>query len=348
MKYLKEFRLYEAVGLARPSLIYVDLILEEFKTRFDKFLETDEIKRESFRSIFSENDLSSAIQHSDWYKMPVSSMNVEFIFHRMSNSKFKSLYGEDKTHTTLGSCYPISAKPDRLSFISKEINDIQSIHLKIDIGVILNEDFKDYDLLIVEIESTLLHELNHSYENIKRKENNKGDISVDLTYAFDVNRSKIKKEIWDVWSTGIGYYLYYSESHEVNAVVQEAWSYVKRYEFDEMIKKCPSWISADEMVKFKSSVFLENLTNKINSIYDGKVDPIILMNRLKNGLANEMINIREDSDQEDSIQLVDKPSIIGKKIKDMSLDKFLKYIEKRINLSGQKIKKKILKLYSLK
>ncbi len=347
MKYLKEFKIYESVGLASSSLIYVDIILEEFKVRFDKFLKTDEIKRESFRSIISEKDLFGVIQHSDWYKMPISSMNVEFIFDRMSNDKFKSLYGEDKNHTTLGNCYPISDKPDRLSFISKEIAGVQSIHLKIDVGVILNEEFKDYDLLIVEIESTLLHELNHSYENIKRKENNKGGISVDLTYAFDVNRSKIKKEIWDIWSSGMGYYLYFSESHEVNAAVQEAWSYVKRYEFDEMIKKCPSWINADEMVKFKSSVFLENLTNKINSIYDGEFDPTILINRLKNGLANEMINIQEDYDQEDSTK-TDKPSIVGKKIKNMSIDKFLNYIEKRINLSGQKIKKKILKLYSLK
>ena len=80
----------------------------------------------------------------------------------------------------------------------------------------------------------------------------------------------------------------------------------------------------------------------IKSFYGDKVDPTILLTRMKNGLANEMIKKYEDIPDQD------KPSIMGERIKKMSLDKFFNFVEKRVNLSGQRIRRKILKLYSLK
>lgn len=46
-----------------------------------------------------------------------------------------------------------------------------------------------------EIESVIIHELNHGYEGYKRMTSGSGQLSVDVTWALDFNRSRIKKEI---------------------------------------------------------------------------------------------------------------------------------------------------------
>ena len=69
-----------------------------------------------------------------------------------------------------------------------------------------------------------------------------------------------------------------------------------------------------------------------------------MLRRIKNGFANELIKIREVS----AGSKEDKPSLSGDSIKSMSVDKFLNFIEKRVNRAGDIIKRNITKLYSLK
>jgi hypothetical protein len=65
---------------------------------------------------------------------------------------------------------------------------------------------------------------------------------------------------------------------------------------------------------------------------------------MKDSLANKLIEERELSKE----SKIDSPSILGEKIKSMSLDKFLEFSQRRINSAGEKLRRRILRLYSLK
>jgi hypothetical protein len=69
-----------------------------------------------------------------------------------------------------------------------------------------------------------------------------------------------------------------------------------------------------------------------------------MLRRIKNGLANELIQKREKSINNKE----DKPTLSGESVKAMSVDKFLAFIQKRINRAGNRIQRNIIKLYSLK
>ena len=348
MKHLKSFRLHESIGIANPTLIYTEVLVNLFKSNLKEYLKSGKLNF-SKKELITKEDLSEIMEDPNWEKMPVSSIEVEFLFEKLSNDEFSTKYPEVskvKNYNSIGSCYSILNKSEESSHFSEKIYGIKTIHLKMELGGKINQKFSTSDIegLLIEAESAIYHELNHAYENIKRKEYKSGSIPTNLTYSLDANRSKIKKEIWKKWERDLSFPIYWSEKHEMNAMVQDAWSYVKRYEYKEMIKKCPTWIYTEKMINFKSSKFKEELSEMIVNLYGNKVDPIILMNRLKNGLANEIIS----SNSKNLEDLEDKSSLTGEKIKKMSLDKFLNYIEKRVNISGIKIRRKIIKLYSLK
>ena len=348
MKYLKKFSILESRGISNVSLIYLDIILPKFSSRIKRFVRSSE-KSEEFVEMITKSNLTDKMANPEWWKMPVSTIEITFNFKKISNDEFSKKYPKTSkvyNFNATGACYNISDVNDGQSYIIKD-GDQESIYLKMELGAIINEDkFTESNIeqLLIVIEGTLSHELNHAYESIQRKHSKKTNIPVELTHALDVNRSKIYKQIWTKWLDEIGYYIYSSELHEINASVQESWPYVKKYSPEEMMKLSPVWRIANEMENFNSNNFRKEIIKMINDRYKGSVDPLILLNRLKNGLANEMIESESKMIEGDQ----DKPSILGKKIKKMTLDRFFSVVEKRINLAGSKLKKKILKLYSLK
>ena len=97
------------------------------------------------------------------------------------------------------------------------------------------------------------------------------------------------------------------------------------------------------MKEFDANDFKQRMTDKIVSVYpDADVD--IMLRRIKNGFANELIQKREKSIDYKQ----DRPTLSGEVIKSMSIDKFLNFMQKRINRAGNRIQRNILKLYSLK
>ena len=218
-----------------------------------------------------------------------------------------------------------------------------TLHLVLEIGAIVSDVLNDREGLSLEIESSITHELNHGYEGWNRMRKGKGQVSTDVTWALDVNRSKIKKDIWKIWYDEIGYYIYWSELHEINAMTQDAYPYVKRYDIEEVKEKAPSWKFATKMKNFDANDFKQRMIDKILSTYpDADVD--IMLRRIKNGFANQLIKNRENSINNKE----DKPTLSGEAIKVMSVDKFLTFIQKRINRAGNRIQRNIIKLYSLK
>ena len=352
MKHLKPYKLFEAHGVAEATLIYNEFLLDEFNKNFDLFMKKDESvnksKGRNYSNItnYTKEDLSNFIENSLWPKFPVSSMEVTYNLEIMTDLEYATKFPSAASYKLFigtGACYNIDEEDG--SSLQPAIDDRSdvTIHLKLEIGALITDSFSDRDGLSIEVESSITHELNHGYEGWNRMRKGKGQLSTDVTWALEVNRSKIKKDIWKVWYDEIGYYVYWSELHEINAMVQDSWPYVKRYDINELKEKAPSWKFSKRMIEFDGVIFKEVMTDKILSIYpDADVD--LMLRRIKNGFANELIKRREESINSKE----DKPTLSGEKIKSMSVDKFLEFIQKRINRAGSRIQRNITKLYSLK
>ena len=343
MKHLKSYQLFEAHGVAESTLIYNQFLLDDFNKYCDIALKTGD-KNYSHTQEYTQEDLSQFIQSDVWSKYPISSMEVTYTLETMTDEDYiKRFPTAKKRYIGTGACYNIDEEGG--SSIKPAIDDRSdvTIHLVLEIGAVISDALTDRDGLSLEVESSITHELNHGYEAWNRMKKGKGQVSTDVTWALDVNRSKIRKDIWKIWYDEIGYYVYWSELHEINAMTQDAYPYVKRYDIEELKEKSPSWIFATKMKKFDASDFKQRMIDKILSVYpDADVD--IMLGRIKNGFANELIQRREQSISRKE----DRPTLSGEVIKSMSIDKFLNFIQKRINRAGNRIQRNITKLYSLK
>lgn len=349
MKYLKSYKIFEAFGVAEATLIYDDFLISEFNKYLDIFLEKDKLERKKERKYihtqeYSNQDMSELIKNPLWSKMPIASMTVEYEVEVVSDEKFKAKYPESsksKNFIGTGACYSYDEGTKLMPPIDERTDC--TIHLRVMIGALITESFTDRESLTIEIESAITHELNHAYEGYYRKKRDKGSLSTDVTWSLDVNRAKIRKDIWKIWYDKVGYYLYWSEPHEMNAMIQDAWPYVKRYDVSKMKELTPTWKFAQRMIDFNANSFKNLMMEKILSVYPD-VDVEIMLKRIKNGFANQLIKMREDS-----INLKeDKPTISGEMVKSLTVDKFLEFVQNRVNESGKRIQKKVLGLYALK
>jgi len=352
MKHIKSYQLFEAHGVAEATLIYNQFLLDEFNQCFDSFIKEDELADKNDNRDYSvikeynKEDLSLFINSEFWPKYPISSMKVTYSIKVMTDDNYNKRFpttGLLKKFVGTGACYNIGEEGG--SEIRPSIDDRSdvTIHLVLEIGAVISDSFNDREGLSIEVESSITHELNHGYEGWNRMKKNKGQLSTDVTFGLDVNRAKIRKDIWKIWYDEIGFYIYWSEPHEMNAMTQDAWPYVKRYDIEEVKEKAPTWRFAKRMKEFDAKTFKQKMSDKILSVYpDADVD--MMLKRMKNGLANELINRREES----IAYKQDKPTLSGEAIRSMSVDKFLSFIQKRINRSGEKLQKNIIKLYSLK
>lgn len=362
MKYLKSYKIFEALGVAEATLIYNQFLVDEFNKYFDSFSQQDKQSDKSKSRNYSKNvsydsdDLIRFSTDKHWDKFPIKKMSIVYSFKVIPELEFKKKYtispktnknnqteifnvmqlGSEKKYSkfiTTGACYPFSEG-------GSEIMN-SHIHLKIELGVIICQEFSevDRDKLSLDIESTINHELNHGYEAWQRKVRGKGDFSTDLTYSLDINRNRIKKEIWEVWYNKIGYYIYWSEPFEINAMIQDTLPYVKKFDVEKMKEMSPTWSFSKRLREFSAGDFKNEIEEVILSVYpDADVD--FVMDRLKNGFANQLEEYTTDSEGSD------KPTLKAEKIKKMSVDKFLDMVEKRVNEAGQKIQRGILRLYS--
>jgi len=355
MKYIKSYSTFlpinEALGLAEPTLIYTDFLAERFKQKFDEWYlkrtQAGSLRKEKVKESVNATDLADIISNNIWPKFPVSTMNITYDFEIKTDEEFAKRFPDTSKyqgHVSFGSCYNIMDKKENGSYVQDPIDDRteSTIHIEIELGAVIRESFEDEELLIVEIESLITHELNHAYENWNRSLKGAPNLSTDVTWSLEANRSKIKKEIFKEWYNKIGYFLYWSESHEQRAMVQEAWPYVKKFKFDDMKKVCPVWRNLTYMENFNANDFKSHMVKVIKDTYPD-ADPELMLRRIKSSFANQLIESRKES----SLEVEDKPSISGEEVHRMSVDKFLSFVQKRANFSAGQMKRKIRALYSL-
>ena len=320
----------ERLGVAEETLSYSDMVLDIVFDEFSNFTSSEEKTFEK-RVVLSKDKLESLITTD----FPISEIKLDISFSKLDNDAFTKRFAvissRGKHFTTNGLCYGIGEEGG-----SEELED-GTIMLVMGAGGIINEDkFTDIELMKVELESAITHELNHAFEGYARHKGNVKGLETSLTFALDVNVADVPESVWNIWWKELGYYIYWTENFELNAMIQDAFPYANKYTFEEMKSKTPSWDFQKRMFDWDPSDFKSRLIAEIKKTMPDS-DPLEVLNNIKNGLADNLENAMKESGESSSID----PKLIRR-----PLDEFLQYCNKRIKAGAERLKRGIIRHYS--
>jgi hypothetical protein len=156
----------------------------------------------------------------------------------------------------------------------------------------------------------------------------------DLKYALSNINLKNKlftKKVYNKLNKFL-YFLYWSLPYEQNAKVQELYPYVLKYDVNELTQM-PQFKNIVDMTNFDADKFYSEL---VSLIPDRQLN-MVLSNSLK-----EFMRAYKKS-HKDMEEVLDNSVINKSSIKDI-----FKYYQKMINTGGENMRRKVLRLYSLK
>jgi hypothetical protein len=275
----------------------------------------------------------------DFLDYPVQKITIN-----LSLEKTKLSVNHPQGFDTGGAMYPFGKKKDGISYVTKkyDVNFSEDIldelsviaEIVMDLTIILDSKrFKSSEIpsLKLELMSVIIHELNHGYEFWMRYQNK---VDSDLRYALSViklSQTPFTKKVYNKLNRFL-YLLYWSLPYEQNAKVQEFYPFVLKYDVDELIN-LGIYKNIKEMINFNSDIFYDEL---VSLIPDKKMTSVL------DRIFKEFIkSYRKSHKQMDEVLddvVIRKSGIKG----------IFKHYEKTINRAGENMRRKVLRLYSLK
>ena len=275
----------------------------------------------------------------DFLDYPVQKITIN-----LSLEKTKLSVNHPQGFDTGGAMYPFGKKKDGISYVTKkyDVNFSEDIldelsviaEIVMDLTIILDSKrFKSSEIpsLKLELMSVIIHELNHGYEFWMRYQNK---VDSDLRYALSViklSQTPFTKKVYNKLNRFL-YLLYWSLPYEQNAKVQEFYPFVLKYDVDELIN-LGIYKNIKEMINFNSDIFYDEL---VSLIPDKKMTSVL------DRIFKEFIkSYRKSHKQMDEVLddvVIRKSGIKG----------IFKHYEKTINMAGENMRRKVLRLYSLK
>lgn len=323
---LKYKRFLESKGTPDVVIPYISHVLDMALDRFRIFMKSEE---EPFieRRVIPKEEIVKWMDPEDWKKLPVSELDLEIKFNKDNNEDL-----EKKFYTT-GWCFNMDEKD------GSRLKEDGSIFLRVIVGGEITPDYlpEDFDRFKLDLESTIYHEFNHAYESYNRKIKGYPPLQDALTLSVDTNVENVHEDIWEIWWDEIGFYLYWTESQEMNAIVQELLPYTKTHDLDWVKSHHHMWDNIQKMLKFRASRFKAKLSRIIRK--NTKEKPIELMTRMKNGIAKRLEEEMEKRNERN-------PSLTPQKIRNMTIDQFLKFCERRFTHRAEILRRKILRNYT--
>ena len=350
----------EKMGVALPAICYAEPIHDLTISEFTKFLESDS-KKSNLKFNITSSNFSDCISNKENYKkFPVVSILLNLFLVKISDDKFTKQYPNKAKnnipHTVGGAAYKFGHKNwSEYSRKTKSIiEDLEfGIIIKLDVGITIPENYgkiSDDITLSDDINETIWHELNHLYEYYGRLLSEKNiplyKRAPELSITFsDENKWGIPKEIFKTWSNFV-FYFYLSEPYEISAQVQEASYFVMKYGFNKVFETT-AWKYANEMVNFNPDDFIDKLESDIDDYISNKPEEKtalysgVLSKPLKERLKSMWLSVYKKE-----LALNKEESKIDiEKLEKNDCDYFIKYMTKRVNRGGDKLKRKLTKLY---
>ena len=277
----------------------------------------------------------------DFIKFPLEKVDMRVTLRRVKKLDFRGKY------TVTGLAQNISQKedspdesflalanPDAVRDLPGEIEKTITGRLEFSIRVSNVFEGPVVDNLYRELRATISHELAHLHEFYQRHIKGRGGQTFSLSWAGAKNYN-IPKTIWKFWYR-FHYLVYISEPYEQNAVVQEAYEYVKSMSLDEF-KRTTIWEGTQKMKNFSWEAHYRTILDAIDEVSPHLKDSILT--RLKNWFVKDykQLETKETNTKlyKDIESIQDVPSL-------------MKLFERRINQAGRDMERKLLRLFSLK
>lgn len=361
----KEFLINEKHGLSESSVMFIDVLEKKAYYKFIDFLESKENSLNETLNI-KYRQLAPFINKEKYADFPVVGFELILEFKKMTERKYTTTYGVSDNSAAIGGYASGFGNKNwkNYSKIVKPMRKVADVGLIIQLSVGVDIDKSRFDInnpndkkeLVDGINSTLYHELNHCYEHYKRtiKAPKRGEyrkpiydrsFNTALTYAEN-NVWKFPKAIWYKWTYEFLRYIYISESHELNANIQEIHYFIRKYP-NKDLSEFKIFRTADKMQKFDADAFYNSLINEImahnwkdlgNALLVGSKTPDIIADRLKEMWV---------SVYEKELKSQKGKSIISlNTLKKMSCKEFVEYWGRQFNQNGDYMKKKIAKIKS--
>lgn len=344
----KDFSVNEKLGVAEPTLFYIETIFSHTMNYLKDFIKSEDKELDESITIPYRRFYREITNREVYSKFPVVGIALNLEFEKISPYRFNKRYkikDEEKRPKHAVGGWASRFGHVNWSGYSKVVNPIKTVTdhgIVIDIGVniTISSDYKletNIKRMSDDINETIWHELNHSYEYYNRLRSGGGPIykrspRLAITNS-DINRWKISKTIYDFWNNKFLYYLYISEKHEMNAQVQEAAYHVSKYGINSLYTT-NAWRYAKYMESFDADEFIYQLEEII--LLEGK-DIEQTKDSLKRMWLLQYRKYVEEEKEEHSIN--------DKMIEHLNFNQFIYLMGRRLNRCGKTFRKKLGKLY---
>jgi hypothetical protein len=346
----------EKLGVSKASLQFVEFLNDRCLSSFEEFMDSNMRKLDNHIDKIPYSLIKSYIKDRDVYsQFPVVGFELVYLFTKMTDKQFTKKYPTSKNGSVMavgGWAAGFGNKNwkwySKMTEPKKELTD-KGILVQIGIEISINKEKFDlnnteqFRLLKDNIDSTMYHELNHSFEHYQRTL--KGDktkfvwersFSTALTYAAE-NKYKFPKFVFKFWEQNFLDYIYLSEEHELRSNIQEMAYFLKTYP-ERDIKDFVIYKNAQYMQSFDGYNFYHKLLKKISEHESYKGQESIIAERLKKMWVD--VYMRECKSQKS------EPIISEATLEKMTCEEFIKFWGKKFKENGNYLKKKIFKLKS--
>ena len=328
----------EKLGIAEASTYYADIITMRSFSLLEDFESKNPTPDESDRKYeirFTYRDLKGFITNWEKYKkFPVSEINF-FLKIKCSSTLFGK---EDISISALA--YPYSDDEDlKTSRFKKPIKKSteHSLSLAMDMEIEYKKSVFEKGKIYVSnyIKAAVLHELNHFYEDYRRKIKGSPPLKYAIAASIGDNIRKVQGDLYRVWYNSFTILVYKAEPHETNACIQEGLPQIKEMGLEEF-KTTRLWKEAIQMEIFNADNFMEKF-NEIAVRHNKEYDKVLL-EKLKNDFLDDYEKYCKDFEE--------TPRYNIEHLKSLSIEKFFKFWQKIINKAGERIIKGYKRLVS--
>lgn len=326
----------EDAGVNRASITYSNIMLQKIVPVLDDFIKNKKTGITKLKiglidiSEVWKGDLEGYID------FPISEIRID-----VNKNIFPKTYEDE--YSTGGGAEQIEEKSTDQSFLTTPPNSLpkyvkdeidSAVNAKFEIDIYIREDFDitKRDGVISDLRDTILHETNHMLEFFKRSEKGLGYVDVSLGLSGSKNYN-VPKDIFHIWQE-FQTFVYFSEPHEMRAMVQEMYSLRMRLPFEEF-KNHRYYIASKLMQEFDADTMFDVLVDKIESYNPDYLVPILT--NLWKWFINDYYQITHVLKIEPNKKIDNTTNILD----------LMKVLQPRINKSGRTLQRNFNRLYSI-